>query len=80
MTGVGQLDGEPSPHHPAKLFQLDTANQFCPARDPLILLLNPTLTIRGVGPGLWFADHMAALTDQRIGLVQCARSSTHILE
>jgi hypothetical protein len=76
MMGMAPLQGEPLAKNAAMLYNFSVGRaEWCQAKDPLSEYAGS-----GMGPGMSFADSMAALTGQQIGLVMCAKGGTHLAE
>jgi hypothetical protein len=66
---VGVPSGQTPTQNPSMIWALSHQGAWVPAQDPLYLG-------GGVGPGVAFADRLASLTGNNVGLVPCAVSGS----
>jgi hypothetical protein len=66
---VGVPSGQTPTQNPSMIWALSHQGAWVPAQDPLY-------KGGGVGPGVAFADHLASLTGNNVGLVPCAISGS----
>lgn len=86
MCGRGDLSdlAQPTPQCAERIWRWRSKGSWEPARDPMQEPDDPVYAVNadrrgGVGPGLWFADHLAARENSlQLGLVLCARGGTTI--